>query len=346
MNALVGYTGFVGSNLCAKGDFDAVYNSRNIGDAYGTRPDLLIYAGLRAEKYLANHEPEKDLQQIHQAQENIERIAPHRLVLISTIDVIRTPKGVDETMPIEEDGLQAYGLHRLYLEQWARSYDENALIIRLPALFGQNIKKNFIYDYIHVIPTMLTEAKMEDLTEKESDIKTTARRPCSCSEKDSGTDLSLTGYASVNDVDSSDRPLKEYYILQDNGFWKVRALNASEEKLLKGKFASLGFSALNFTDSRSRYQFYNLAELWDDISVALQNGITLWHPATEPVSAGELYEYLTGKVFVNYLSATPADYDYRTVHADLFGGQNGYIADKTTVMRQIRAFVERQTTTG
>lgn len=35
MNALVGYTGFVGSNLYAKGTFDRVYNSKNIEEAYG-----------------------------------------------------------------------------------------------------------------------------------------------------------------------------------------------------------------------------------------------------------------------------------------------------------------------
>ncbi len=56
MKALVGYTGFVGSNIydAAGKEIDTVYNSRNIEEAYGTMPDLLIYAGLRAEKYLAN----------------------------------------------------------------------------------------------------------------------------------------------------------------------------------------------------------------------------------------------------------------------------------------------------
>ena len=55
MKAIVGYTGFVGSNLTASGDFDAKYNSGNIREAFGTKPDLLVYSGLRAEKYLANN---------------------------------------------------------------------------------------------------------------------------------------------------------------------------------------------------------------------------------------------------------------------------------------------------
>ena len=61
--ALVGYTGFVGSNIYASaGDkIEGLYNSKNIEMAYGTKPDLLIYAGLRAEKYLANNDPERDM---------------------------------------------------------------------------------------------------------------------------------------------------------------------------------------------------------------------------------------------------------------------------------------------
>lgn len=73
MIALVGYTGFVGSNIyaAAGGKIGAVYNSKNIREAYGTNPDLLIYAGLRAEKYLADHNREKDMGLIIQAEENI-----------------------------------------------------------------------------------------------------------------------------------------------------------------------------------------------------------------------------------------------------------------------------------
>ena len=94
MKELVGYTGFVGSNLYDVGQFDAVYNSKNILEAYGTKPDLLVYAGLRAEKYLANHDPEKDMEQVLQAEQIIREIKPRKLVLISTIDVFKTPKEI------------------------------------------------------------------------------------------------------------------------------------------------------------------------------------------------------------------------------------------------------------
>lgn len=173
MNALVGYTGFVGSNIYASAGnaIDTVYNSKNIGDAYGTNPDLLIYAGLRAEKYLANNEPEKDMQLIEQAEENIRKINPRKLVLISTIDVFKVPKNVDENSVIDIENLHAYGYNRYQLELWVRENYPDALIIRLPGLLGKNIKKNFIYDYINVIPFMLKEAKIKELAAKDSELE-------------------------------------------------------------------------------------------------------------------------------------------------------------------------------
>lgn len=135
-----------------------------------------------------------------------------------------------------------------------------------------------------------------------------------------------------------DAELRKYYHLQDNGFYKVDVSDENREKL-KNRFRKLGFSALHFTDSRSIYQFYNLDRLWEDIQTALNAGITLWHPATEPVSAGEVYEYVTGKKFVNEMEGVPADYDYRTIYAELFGGGNRYISPKEHVLEEIKKFV-------
>lgn len=303
MNVLVGYTGFVGSNIYAVGKFDAVFNSKNIEEAYGTNPELLVYAGLRAEKYLANHAPEKDMELIRQAEENISKINPKKLVLISTIDVFKEPKDVDENSEIDTEDLHAYGYNRYQLELWVRKHYPEALIIRLPGLFGKNLKKNFIYDYMNVIPFMLKQEKFEELKRK-------------------------------------DPELMNYYELQENGFYKVN-VSEEEKENLKKRFRRLGFSALHFTDSRSVYQFYNLGRLWNDIHIALEHGITVWHPATEPISTGEIYEYLTGESFVNELPGKPADYDYRTLYAQIFGGTDGYIAMKNEILKEIKEFVHR-----
>ncbi len=299
--ALVGYTGFVGSNLYEKGSFDGAYNSKNIEEAYGTNPDLLIYAGLRAEKYLANREPERDQALVREAMENIKRINPKKLVLISTIDVFKNPKNVDESTQIDTDGLLPYGYNRYLLETWVREYRPDALIVRLPGLFGKNLKKNFIYDFINVIPFMLKAEKFQELAAK-------------------------------------DPMLPQFYELQENGFYKVH-VSENDKEALKERFQKLGFSAVNFTDSRSVYQFYNLSRLWADIQTALEAGLTIWHPATEPVSAGELYQFLTGTVFQNELGQASADYDYKTKFDALFGGAGGYICNKKTVMEEIEQFV-------
>lgn len=302
---LVGYTGFVGSNICASAGerIGALYNSKNIEEAYGTSPDLLIYAGLRAEKYLANTASEKDMEQIQQVEENIDRICPKKLVLISTIDVFKDPKDVDETSEVDTEGLHPYGYNRYQLELWVREHFPDALIIRLPGLFGKNIRKNFIYDFINVIPYMLKREKLEEL--------------------------------SVRDPE-----LRKYYELQSNGFYRVRDMAEEEKKTLRDRFRAVGFTALNFTDSRSRYQFYNLGRLWDDIRICLENDIRLWHPATEPISAGELNMYLTGGKFKNELSGIPADYNYKTVYGEIFGGSGGYVVSKEKVLQEIKTFVE------
>ena len=301
MNALVGYTGFVGSNIYACGKINRAYNTKNISESYGTAPELLIYAGLRAEKYLANSAPDRDMALIRQAEENIRLINPKKLVLISTIDVFKDSCGVDENSCIDTSGLQPYGLNRYRLETWAREIYPDALIIRLPGLFGKNIKKNFIYDFMNVIPFMLKQEK----------------------------------YAELSAIEPK---LNEYYSLQDNGFYKVH-INEEDKACLKEIFGRLGFSAINFTDSRSVYQFYDLRRLWNDIQTALENDLFLLHTATEPVSTSELYEYLTGNGFVNELNDKPAVYDYRTVYSGLFGSKDGYLCDKGTVMREIKEFV-------
>ncbi len=305
MKILVGYTGFVGSNIYENTFFDGVYNSKNIEEAYGKNPELLIYSGLRAEKYLANNEPEKDMELIYQAEKNIKSINPKKLVLISTIDVFKTPKNVDENSYIDTENLHAYGYNRYKLECWVRENYPNSLIIRLPGLFGKNLKKNFIYDFINLIPFMLTKDKMSELSSKDSD-------------------------------------LRRYYSLQENNFFRVKELNNEEQEILKNKFNTLGFSALNFTDSRSIYQFYPLKRLWDDIQIALKNEIKIWHPATEPVSAGEIYEYITGKKFFNEISGSiPVNYNYKTIHDKIFGGKNGYICNKQEILSSIKEFVDK-----
>ena len=57
---LVGSTGFVGGNLAAKHAFAAVCHSTDIAAQFGAKPDLCVYAGVRAAMFLSNAAPDAD----------------------------------------------------------------------------------------------------------------------------------------------------------------------------------------------------------------------------------------------------------------------------------------------
>lgn len=303
MKILVGHTGFVGSNLMKNTNFDYCFNSKNIEKSFGLNPDLLVYSGVPAEKFLANKNPENDFLIINNAIENIKKINPKQVVLISTVDVYPNPIQVNENTIIEKETVQPYGKNRLYLEEWVENNFGNHLIIRLPGLFGKNIKKNFIFDLISIIPSMLNEQKYNELSQYQWII--------------------------------------DNYELQSNGFYKLKNLTVKERNELKKQFLEIGFSALNFTDSRGVFQFYNLANLWNDIKVALNAGIKKLNLATEPVSVSEIYERMYEKPFENQLNNPVPHYDFYTIHADKFGKNGNYIMSKSEVLEQILNFIKQ-----
>jgi nucleoside-diphosphate-sugar epimerase len=310
MDILVGYTGFVGSNLYSQHKFNCVFNSKNIVEAFGSNPDLCVYAGVRAEKFTADRFPEEDLAHINETLENIQNINPKKLVLISTVDVIPSPqnKNVYEDTLYETDRLTPYGQNRLYLENEVRKLCPMALVIRLPALFGEGLKKNFIYDLINFIPAMLKKEKFEELS---------ARAPL----------------------------LSDFYMEDENGFFRLIAnISGDNRTMLKALFENLGFSALNFTDSRSKFSFYNLKYLWEHIEILLDNSILLAHMATEPISVGDIYQSVYGRIFVNEIMLQPFDYAfYKTRHVDLFKGKDGYIFRKNRIIAEVTEFLNEKT---
>lgn len=298
---LVGSTGFVGGNLMESHDFSMALHSRDIETGYDTRPQLAVYAGVPAAMFLANQDPAADLAVMAQARENIRRIAPRQLVLISSIAVYRDSRGKDEDSPMDKEGLAPYGANRLHLEEWVRQDFPEALIVRLPALYGKGLKKNFLYDLHTITPAMLRPDKYRELAEKSP----------------------LAG---------------EGYELKENGFYCLNG-KVSQEKL-REFFSANDFNALAFTHSASRYQFYNLGRLWADINLALEAGLKLVNLTTPPVSAGQVYTAVTGQEWRNETAAAPYDYDLRTKHAALFGGAEGYLLSRDQELKDICNFMK------
>lgn len=299
---LVGSTGFVGGNLLAKHTFAAECHSSDITAQYGTRPDLCVYAGVPAAMFLANADPEADLAVMRAARENIRQIAPKRLVLISSIAVLADSRGVYEDSPAQDnEGLPAYGKNRLQLERWVREDFPDALIVRLPALYGAGIRKNFLFDLHTITPAMLRPEKYSELA---------AKSPL----------------------------VKSAYTLADNGFYKLNG--TADPVALRAFFAANDFNALAFTDARSRYQFYNLGRLWSDMEAARAADVKLLHLCTPPVSAAEVYTAVTGKAdWHNELPKPPFDYDLRSRHAALLGGSGDYLCTKQQELDDITRFM-------
>lgn len=148
-DALIGYTGFVGSTLLRQTTFAAHYRSTTIGEIDHLPFDTLVCAGAPAQKWLANREPEADLHAIDSLIEHLRTVRCKVFVLISTVDVFAHPVGVDEYSTVDETGLQPYGLHRRRLEKFVAEHFPCHLIVRLPGLVGPGLRKNVVFDLLH-----------------------------------------------------------------------------------------------------------------------------------------------------------------------------------------------------
>lgn len=141
---LVGFTGFVGSNLTQQMEFDYLVNSSNIFEFAGASVDELIISAGDARKWLANEKPDNDLNHINKLFADVSKIKAKKVVLFSTVDVYEEKKRVHEGSFLVSN--QAYGKHRWQFEQQILAYFEHVKIIRLPGLFGNGLKKNLIFD--------------------------------------------------------------------------------------------------------------------------------------------------------------------------------------------------------
>lgn len=148
-DALIGYTGFVGSTLLKQRSFEHRFRSTNIDEIDGEKFDLAVCAAAPAQKWIANREPDADRQKIEGLIAHLETIQCDTFILISTVDVFSDPVGVDEATPVAEEGLHAYGLHRRLLEKFVEKHFRNHLIVRLPGLVGPGLRKNVIFDFLN-----------------------------------------------------------------------------------------------------------------------------------------------------------------------------------------------------
>lgn len=147
-SALIGYTGFVGSNLLRQHHFDCKFNSKNFRELKDGSFGDVVCAGISAVKWKANKDPETDRANIQALQDVLLSVKAERFILISTIDVYAQHDGFDEDFDCSSLENHAYGNNRLAFEQFCQQQFPDCYIVRLPGLFGHELKKNIIYDLL------------------------------------------------------------------------------------------------------------------------------------------------------------------------------------------------------
>lgn len=149
MSALIGSTGFVGGQLQKNFNFTHKFNRANIFEIQGLNTDLLVCAGLPAEKWKANSDPESDWSNMANLAQLLSTVRAKRAILVSTIDVYQPAINVTEENPVSFNGEAAYGRNRAWFEAFFTSNFVNSSVLRLPGLFGPGLKKNFVYDLLN-----------------------------------------------------------------------------------------------------------------------------------------------------------------------------------------------------
>ena len=147
--ALIGSTGFLGSNLARQFSFDYCYHSKNIAGIAGKEFDLLVCGGVTAVKWWANQNPLEDRARIDSLIAQLAAVRARRVVVLSTVDVYPVNGGVDETCDCHAAPNHAYGTNRLYFEDALRERFRDVTAVRIAGVFGPGLRKNVIYDLLH-----------------------------------------------------------------------------------------------------------------------------------------------------------------------------------------------------
>ncbi len=313
MSCLIGSSGFVGSALQRYNKFEYCFNRKNISDSEGRNFDTVICAAAPGSMFYANLHPNQDTESIDSLILNLTRLNASRFVLVSTIAVFSDLGNGHNELYKPITPKDTYGMNRLRLENFCRNNFSNFLLIRLPALFGEGLKKNFIFDILNPMPSMLTQYHYESIT--------------SC--------LSSRLRSKLNFFYKYNENVEMYFICRKS------LLQTGLKSEFEMEVTAKGLSALSFTSEKSKFQCYNLENLWKDINKSLSVDLKIIHLSPEPILASDIYFSVTGKKMIS-TNAKVRYEDFRTIHSNLWGIEQNYIASKRKVLKDLNAFYEKQ----
>ncbi|KIC39064.1 hypothetical protein RA27_18135 [Ruegeria sp. ANG-R] len=306
---ILGSTGFVGSTIARSFTTAQGFNSRTVGEAENANFETLYCAAAPGSMFEANRYPERDAKRIDALIASISRMHTERFVLISTIAVLdafdagrtETDHRYQETTP--------YGVNRRRLEAACHAHFPRCLVVRLPALFGPGLAKNFIFDLINPMPTMLNEKAYQTLQ--------------------SGLSASLL--PSLETIYALDTTLGMYVINR-------AALSTQPDgEALTAEADQLGINAMMFHNRETTFQFYDMSRLVDDIDLALGAGLDVLHLAPAPLKTSGIYSALKGHEMPETHGRVHNE-DMRTLHAQLWGRNGPYMNRPEDVLDTLTPF--------
>lgn len=308
-DGLIGHTGFVGQTLSRQHRFAAQFNSASISNAAGQDFATVVCAAAPGSMFEANRFPERDAKAIDGLINRLSSFRAKRFVLISTIAVLPRFDGQTTESATVFQTEVPYGVNRRRLEVFCAEHFKDCLIVRLPALFGPGLRKNFLFDLLNPVPSMLPPPRHATLLAELPPV--------------------LRGLAtSAFTLD----PSLGMYVLNRS------ALNQSALRPeLEHCAAASGFSALGFTHPESSFQFYDMSRLWADVQVAQAAGLSVIHLAPEPLVAGVVHQALTGREMPGSVAGLHHE-DMRSEHTGLWSKPGPYLMDKADCLARLRRF--------
>ena len=159
--ALVGFSGFVGQHLLSQTDFTDLYRSTNIA-SIATRRRVRAARRLRPPSGQVARQQGSGDRLAHRAGAGRPLIALLRQAGHYYLDDrrVRAARRVHRGRRPRQPN-HAYGKHRLWFEKELRRVFPTCLVVRIPALFGQHLKKNMLYDCLHGRLDMLARCPLE-----------------------------------------------------------------------------------------------------------------------------------------------------------------------------------------
>ncbi len=105
-------------------------------------------------------------------------------------------------------------------------------------------------------------------------------------------------------------------------------------------FDLINNNCLEMINPESRFQYYDLRDLWQDIGTMLKTEIKLVNLVTDPIMTSEILDNFFKSKQVGEKKSKTASYDLKSMHANIYGHAGNYIKSKQTIMEKLATYLK------